>query len=521
MNNLISPYGNQLVNLLDQSQDKNKLFEFAKTLLSIELSFEDLCNFELLVTGAFSPLNRFMGEKDYKQVLKENRLTNGMFFPFPIVLPVTFRNDFSLNNNIVLKDPAGTILAIMRLSEVFDLQNVEKNKVGITGPLSVLQLPRHFDFEELRLTPFQTRSILNQMNCKGVIAFQTNDFIFRFHEELMKGARDKIESALLIHSAMQPDDFDYYERVQSHKVLVKEYYDPKRTLLDLIPFVMKGSGIQEILLRAIISRNYGANYLLVENVSTDLKKHELELGIKIISSNEMVYIPTEDRYVEKDLVPKTTRVFSFSSMQEQDKNQFIRSKIYKLYSNSTNNKKGICIWIMGLPKAGKTTVAKYIQGLLKEQEKSISLLDETEIGLRFSKSSAYRNKADRLIIANIIDCIASELINRKEVVICTSTDAYPLIWERIKLTIGEKNFVIVFLDIPIKICEQRDTVNIYAEARKGTLNDFPGVNFPYSKPEGNVGIWIKTDQYDSKEIAKLVLQYLVNQNLLKENVNGN
>ncbi len=85
---LISPYGDRLVNLVVTGEERNELLERSRGLPSVQISARALCDLELLATGAFSPLDRFMGRNDYERVLTEMRLKNGMLFPIPVVLPV-------------------------------------------------------------------------------------------------------------------------------------------------------------------------------------------------------------------------------------------------------------------------------------------------------------------------------------------------------------------------------------------------------------------------------------------------
>src|SRR5262245_30438670 len=84
---LISPYGGELVNLVVEGEERKELTEYANQLSSLQLSPRSMCDLELLAIGAFSPLDRFMGEADYRAVLEEMRLANGTLFPIPITLP--------------------------------------------------------------------------------------------------------------------------------------------------------------------------------------------------------------------------------------------------------------------------------------------------------------------------------------------------------------------------------------------------------------------------------------------------
>src|SRR6266403_5993828 len=85
---LISPYGGNLVDLVASEEERASLIARASVLSSVQLSERAVCDLELLATGAFSPLDRFMGQADHQRVLDEMRLSGGQLFPLPIPLPV-------------------------------------------------------------------------------------------------------------------------------------------------------------------------------------------------------------------------------------------------------------------------------------------------------------------------------------------------------------------------------------------------------------------------------------------------
>ena len=92
---LIEPYGGQLVDLVVSSDEAAELIEYAKTLASIRLSERSICDLEMLATGAFSPLDRFMTSADYSRVLNEMRLASGHIFPVPVTLPIESRDEIT------------------------------------------------------------------------------------------------------------------------------------------------------------------------------------------------------------------------------------------------------------------------------------------------------------------------------------------------------------------------------------------------------------------------------------------
>src|SRR5436305_4487342 len=109
---LIAPYTSPLVNLLEEG-----LAQYAATLPSIQISPRSQCDLELLATGAFTPLDRFMSQRDYERVVGEMRLANGVLFPIPITLPV--HEPPPLHHHVALHNHNDDTLAVMEAVAVY------------------------------------------------------------------------------------------------------------------------------------------------------------------------------------------------------------------------------------------------------------------------------------------------------------------------------------------------------------------------------------------------------------------
>src|SRR5215475_10658515 len=342
---LIVPYGGKLVNLVVEGAKRARLVEQANTLPSIQLTARSLCDVELLATGAFSPVNGFMGKANYDRVLEEMRLADGTLFLIPITLPVADLHGVKMDKEVALRSPKNELIAIMSVEEIFDWDLTRETslvygttdtrhplvaemaswgKTYVSGRLKVLNLPKHYDFVELRRTPAQVRSLLSEMGHSNVVAFQTRNPIHRAHEELTKRAAEKVGGSLLIHPVVgltKPGDVDHFTRVRAYKVLVDKYYDKSRTLLSLLPLAMRMAGPREALWHAIIRRNYGANHFIVGrdhagpgndskgvpfygpyDAQELLQHHEEEISVKMVPFKELVYLLDEDRYDEREKV---------------------------------------------------------------------------------------------------------------------------------------------------------------------------------------------------------------------------
>jgi sulfate adenylyltransferase len=165
-------------------QEREELLARALTLSSIKITMRNLCDLELLATGGFSPLTTFMGKADYDRVLREMRLADGTLWPIPITLTADPKELPAVGDDLVLRNANNDVIAIMNLDEVYHwdankeaalaygstdhrhpmVSEMQRwNKVCISGPLKVINLPKYYDFVNLRCTPAQVRARLEEM----------------------------------------------------------------------------------------------------------------------------------------------------------------------------------------------------------------------------------------------------------------------------------------------------------------------------------------------------------------------
>src|SRR5207248_10829204 len=116
---VITPYGVRLVDLVVPEAEAKDLAAYASKLPSLQLSARSLCDLELLAVGAFSPVNRFMGQADYERVLTEMRLADGTLFPIPITLPATSPAGLERGQDIALSNVQNELIAVMSLEEIY------------------------------------------------------------------------------------------------------------------------------------------------------------------------------------------------------------------------------------------------------------------------------------------------------------------------------------------------------------------------------------------------------------------
>ena len=571
---LISPYGGKLVDLVVKGEEYEELLEKSSRLPSIQISQRALCDLELLATGAFSPLDRFMGKADYERVLTEMRLTNGVLFPIPVTLPVDEDSLSTWGEQITLSDSRNNTIAVMQMEEVYHWDELREARLAlgttdprhplvsemntwgnvyISGALKVIDLPKYHDFRELRKTPAQVREQLSSLGYDKVVAFQTRNPLHRIHEELTKRAADQVSGSLLIHPVVgltKPGDVDHYTRVRVYRTLVENYFDPQRTILSLLPLAMRMAGPREALWHAIIRRNYGATHFIIGRdhagpgkdsngnpffgpyeAQMMLGQYGEEIGVQPIEFKELVYLADEERYEESSKIPENARIFSISGTQAREDylakgellpDWFTRQEtaeiLQKMYP--PRHEQGMCLWFTGLSGSGKSTTAEILTSLLLERGRQVTLLDGDVVRTHLSKGLGF-SREDRDTNILRIGFVAGEIARQGGIVIAAAISPYRTTRNEVRKMVGEERFIEIFVDTPIEVCEERDTKGLYARARRGQIKGFTGVDDPYEVPV-DPEITLDTVDFLPEENSRKIVEFLEAHGfLLPDGTNGN
>lgn len=532
---LIAPYGGKLVDLMVHGEEREQLLERSSHLPSVQISARALCDLELLASGAFSPLDRFMGKKDYERVLTEMRLEDGTLFPIPVTLPLEESDLPKYGEEITLSDSRNNTIAVMQIEEVFhwDPQRearlvlgttdprhplisemVRWGKVYVSGAIKMIDKPRYHDFVDLRMSPAEVRQRLERMGNGKVVAFQTRNPMHRIHEELTKRAAEEVNASLLIHPVVgmtKPGDVDHYTRVRVYRALVDNYYDQSRTLLSLLPLAMRMAGPREALWHALIRRNYGATHFIIGRdhagpgkdsqgqpfygpyeAQMMLHQYSEEIGVEPVEFKALVYLADEERYEEQTKVSEDARIFRISGTQVRDEylakgralpDWFTRPETAEILQQMypPRHKQGVCIWFTGLSGSGKSTTAEILTAMLLERGRQVTVLDGDVVRTHLSKGLGF-SPEDRDTNILRIGFVASEIARHGGTVICAAISPYRATRNEVRKMIGEDGFIEVFVDTPIEVCEQRDVKGLYARARRGQITGFTGVDDPYEEP---------------------------------------
>ncbi len=164
------------------------------------------------------------------------------------------------------------------------------------------------------------------------------------------------------------------------------------------------------------------------------------------------------------------------------------------------------IWFTGLSGSGKTTLSSAVEKKLFEMGYFTQLLDGDNIRSGINNNLGF-SQEDRLENIRRIAEVSKLIMNCGVVVLCAFISPTNEIRQMAKEIIGEDDFVEVFVDTPIEVCEQRDVKGLYEKARQGLIKDFTGVNAPFEKPM-DADVVIDTSVVSLEDSVEMVFEVI-------------
>lgn len=531
--------------------------------LSLILTQRQLCDLELIMNGGFSPLNTFMNRKDYERVVEEMRLSDGTLWPMPITFDIQAKNLEKINESavIALKNPEGFLLAYLTVEEIWQPNKwVEAEKVFgtkdfahpgvyylmnhtgdyyVSGKLTKVQAPQHFDFTHLRRTPEELKSYFEERGIKKVVAFQTRNPMHRAHLELTIRAARESDAHLLINPSVgmtKPGDVDYFTRVKCYQKLLKHFPEGSTTL-SILPLAMRMGGPREALWHAIIRKNYGCTHFIVgrdhagpgkDSQGNDfydpyaaqelVQAYAEEVGIIVVPFKEVVYVKDDDNYQPVDEIAPGKQILSISGTQlrkllnegadipEWFTFPEVVAELRKVYPPRLQQ--GFTLFFTGLSGAGKSTLAKAVGVKLMElQDRPITILDGDVIRTHLTSELGF-SKEHRSLNVRRVGFVASEITKNRGLAICAMIAPFEQDRKICRdLVSAGGNFIEIYVSTPLDACETRDTKGLYLLAREGKLTGLTGVDDPYDIPK-NPEINIDTTRCSVQEAVEMILDYL-------------
>jgi sulfate adenylyltransferase len=567
---LIPPHGGELVHLIAEPGRAAELKGHSKEWPSWDLTPRQVCDVELLLNGGFSPLRGFMNRADYEGVCHNMRLASGVVWPMPITLDVSEEFAKSLkpgSSKVALRDGEGVMLAVLSVQDVWqpDRAAEAKSVFGTTskahpgadyavnkanpwyvgGTLEGLQLPAHYDFRPLRLTPAELRAEFSRLGWRRVVAFQTRNPMHRAHQELTFRAAKQVEANLLIHPSVgmtKPGDVDYFTRVRCYELLLPKY--PHATVkLSLLPLAMRMGGPREAIWHGLIRKNHGCTHFIVGrdhagpgkdidgknfygpyDAQELFKKYEADIGVTMVPFNMMVYLEDQDKYVPDNEVTTGARVLNISGTELRERlnggrdipSWFTYPEVVQELRRSypPRHKQGVTIFFTGLSGSGKSTIANVLlTKFLEMGGRPVTILDGDLVRKHLSSELGF-SKEHRDINIRRIGYVASEITKNGGIAICAPIAPYDAVRKQVREMIEPLGgFVLVHVATPLETCEARDRKGLYAKARAGIVKEFTGISDPYEAPQ-NAEVVINTAELSPEESAQEIILHLEQQGFI-------
>lgn len=165
------------------------------------------------------------------------------------------------------------------------------------------------------------------------------------------------------------------------------------------------------------------------------------------------------------------------------------------------------IWMTGLSGSGKTTIAKYLERKLHEKGFLTQVLDGDNVRTGINNNLGFSNE-DRTENIRRIAEVSKLFLNCGIITINSFVSPTNVIRQQARDIIGEEDFLEIFIDTPLEVCESRDVKGLYAKARKGEIKDFTGISAPFEKPDKAV-LTIQTKNKTIEESGEELLQFIL------------
>jgi len=284
---MIQPHGGKLVDRVLRGEERKDALEKAGSLPTLRLDEELISDVENIATGVYSPLEGFLDEADFLNVLNHKRLSDDTAWTIPIVLDVTEDQAtiFKVGRDILLADAAGRPVGVLRLQEKyrFDKEEMASKVYGTTdrchpgvarafglkdvflgGPVDLIDIvPTPFD--RYKLNPRETRVLFKEKGWKTVVGFQTRNTPHIGHEYVQKTAMTFTDGIFVnpVIGRKKKGDFKDEVILASYEELIKNYYLKERAVMAILQMEMRYAGPREAIHHAIIRKNFGCTHIII------------------------------------------------------------------------------------------------------------------------------------------------------------------------------------------------------------------------------------------------------------------
>ena len=181
-----------------------------------------------------------------------------------------------------------------------------------------------------------------------------------------------------------------------------------------------------------------------------------------------------------------------------------QTKVSRDQRDQLMRQKSKLIWFTGLSGSGKSTLAVQLEAALHQQGFKTYLLDGDNVRAGLNKDLNFGAEAREENIRRIGE-VSKLMVDAGLVVIASFISPFHEDRQKVKDLVGESNYVEVFVDCPVEVCEARDVKGLYKKARAGEIKEFTGISSPYEAPQ-NPDLIIKSAEQPIQESINLLLE---------------
>jgi len=283
---MIRPHGGKLVNRILGKKVcrglQTQIDEFPKIILN-EDRIKELKN---IANGVFSPLEGFLTQNDFENVLENGRLSSDLPWTIPIILDVDHKttNGFSIGDELLLLDQKKNMVGIIKVEDLYkyDKKNMARMVFGTTdiehpgvkmvhnmndyllgGKISMIECEPTV-FPQFNLTPKETRVLFKIKNWRKIVAFQTRNPPHIGHEYVQKTALTFMDGILInpVIGNKKTGDFKDEVILKCYQELIRLYY-PDCAILSIFETPMRYAGPKEAIYHAIVRKNFGCTHIII------------------------------------------------------------------------------------------------------------------------------------------------------------------------------------------------------------------------------------------------------------------
>ena len=181
--------------------------------------------------------------------------------------------------------------------------------------------------------------------------------------------------------------------------------------------------------------------------------------------------------------------------------------IDKTLRNESNKHKSFVIWFTGLSGSGKSTVANALEQQLFERKIKTYILDGDNIRTGLNSDLDFTEEG-RVENIRRIGEVANLFVEAGLVTLSAFVSPFKEDRERVRATVGADNFIEVFVNCPLEVCEERDVKGLYKKARAGIIKNFTGISSPFETPD-HADVVVHTDKETLEESVLKVLRAVI------------